>query len=47
MEMEEQELIDDPECLGCQCRNKTPAFLPVLPIRAAISLGGDAVGTLQ
>jgi hypothetical protein len=31
----------------CQCRDKTPAILPVLPIRAAVSLGGDAVGTLQ
>jgi hypothetical protein len=28
----------------CQCRNKTPAILPVLPI---INLGGDAVSTLQ
>ena len=27
----------------CQCRNKTPAILPVLPI---INLGGDAVSTL-
>jgi hypothetical protein len=32
---------------GCQCRDKTPAILPVLLIRAAVSLGGDAVGTLQ
>jgi DNA (cytosine-5)-methyltransferase 1 len=31
----------------CQCRDKTPAILPVLSIRAAVSLGGDAVGTLQ
>ena len=31
----------------CQCRDKTPAILPVLPTRAAVSLGGDAVGTLQ
>jgi hypothetical protein len=31
----------------CQCRDKTPAILPILPIRAAVSLGGDAVGTLQ
>jgi len=30
--------------VGCQCRNKTPAILPVLPI---INLGGDAVSTLQ
>jgi hypothetical protein len=30
--------------VGCQCRNKTPAILPVLPI---INLGGDVVGTLQ
>jgi hypothetical protein len=29
---------------NCQCRNKTPAILPVLPI---INLGGDAVSTLQ
>jgi hypothetical protein len=28
----------------CQCRHKTPAILPVLPIRAAVNLGGDAVG---
>jgi hypothetical protein len=34
----------DPDC---QCRDKTPAIVPVLPIRAAVSLGGDAVGTLQ
>ena len=33
--------------MECQCRDKTPAILPVLPIRAAVSLGGDAVGTLQ
>ena len=33
--------------LQCQCRDKTPAILPVLPTRAAVSLGGDAVGTLQ
>ncbi|MCX6629642.1 MAG: hypothetical protein NTW28_18650 [Candidatus Solibacter sp.] len=32
---------------GCQCRDKTPAILPTLPIRAAVCLGGDAVGTLQ
>jgi hypothetical protein len=32
---------------GCQCRDKTPAVLPVLPTCAAVSLGGDAVGTLQ
>ena len=32
---------------GCQCRDKTPAILPVLATRAAVSLGGDAVGTLQ
>ena len=32
---------------ACQCRDKTPAILPVLPTRAAVSLGGDAVGTLQ
>jgi hypothetical protein len=31
----------------CQCRDKTPAILPTLPILAAVSLGGDAVGTLQ
>ena len=31
----------------CQCRDKTPAILPVLSTRAAVSLGGDAVGTLQ
>jgi hypothetical protein len=31
----------------CQCRDKIPAILPVLPTRAAVSLGGDAVGTLQ
>jgi hypothetical protein len=31
----------------CQRRDKTPAILPVLPTRAAVSLGGDAVGTLQ
>jgi len=31
----------------CQCRHKTPAILPTLPICAAGSLGGDAVGTLQ
>jgi hypothetical protein len=31
----------------CQCRHKTPTVLPTLPIRAAVSLGGDAVGTLQ
>ena len=30
--------------LDCQCRNKTPAILPVLPI---INLGGDAVSTLH
>jgi hypothetical protein len=30
--------------VSCQCRNKTPAILPVLPI---INLGGDAVSTLQ
>jgi hypothetical protein len=34
------------ECV-CQCRDKTPAILPVLPMRAAVNLGGDAVGTLQ
>src|ERR1035438_10231441 len=28
----------------CQCRHKTPAILPVVPIRAAVNLGGDAVG---
>jgi hypothetical protein len=33
--------------LACQCRDKTPAILPTLPIRSAVSLGGDAVGTLQ
>ena len=33
--------VDLPDC---QCRNKTPAILPVLPI---INLGGDAVSTLQ
>jgi len=32
---------------NCQCRDKTPAILPTLPICAAVSLGGDAVGTLQ
>jgi glucose/arabinose dehydrogenase len=32
---------------GCQCRDKTPAILPTLPICAAVNLGGDAVGTLQ
>jgi hypothetical protein len=31
----------------CQCRDKTPAILPTLPIRAAVNLGGDAVGTLK
>ena len=31
----------------CQCRYKTPAILTTLPIRAAVNLGGDAVGTLQ
>jgi transposase-like protein len=31
----------------CQCRDKTPAILPTLPICAAVNLGGDAVGTLQ
>jgi hypothetical protein len=31
----------------CQCRDKTPAILPVLPIRGGGNLGGDAVGTLQ
>jgi hypothetical protein len=31
----------------CQCRDKTPAILPILSICAAVSLGGDAVGTLQ
>jgi len=31
----------------CQCRHKTPAILPVLPMRDTVSLGGDAVGTLQ
>ena len=31
----------------CQCRYKTPAILPTLPIRAAVNLGGDAVSTLQ
>jgi len=31
----------------CQCRDKTPAILLTLPIRAAVSLGGDAVDTLQ
>ena len=33
--------------IECQCRYKTPAILPILPIRAAVNLGGDAVGTLQ
>jgi hypothetical protein len=33
--------------LICQCRDKTPAILPTLPICAAVNLGGDAVGTLQ
>jgi hypothetical protein len=33
--------------VDCQCRDKTPAILAVLPTRAAVSLGGDAVGTLQ
>jgi len=32
---------------ACQCRDKTPAILPTLPICAAVNLGGDAVGTLQ
>jgi len=32
---------------NCQCRDKTPAELPILSTRAAVSLGGDAVGTLQ
>ena len=32
---------------GCQCRDKTPAILPVLPTRGGGNLGGDAVGTLQ
>jgi hypothetical protein len=31
---------------GTLCRHKIPAELPVLPIRAAVCLGGDAVGTL-
>ena len=35
------------EGFNCQCRDKTPAILPILPIRAAVNLGGDAVGTLQ
>jgi hypothetical protein len=25
----------------CQCRDKTPAILPVLPTRAAVSLGAS------
>ena len=33
--------------LECQCRYRMPAILPTLPISAAVSLGGDAVGTLQ
>ena len=33
--------------VGCQCRDKTPAILPVLPTRGGGNLGGDAVGTLQ
>jgi hypothetical protein len=33
--------------LRCQCRDKTPAILPVLPTRGGGNLGGDAVGTLQ
>jgi CRISPR-associated protein Cas1 len=33
--------------INCQCRDKTPAILPVLPIRGEVNLGGDAVGTLQ
>jgi uncharacterized caspase-like protein len=35
------------EWVECQCRHKTPAILPVLPMRDTVSLGGDAVGTLQ
>jgi hypothetical protein len=30
----------------CQCRNKTPAILPISPIWVGCNLGGDAVGTL-
>ena len=34
----------------CQCRHKTPAVLPVMPVTflpAGTPIGGDAVGTLQ
>jgi len=39
--------VDSQYLVGCQCRHKTPAELPTLPIGAALSLGGDAVATLQ
>jgi len=50
-EQEVRSYIPEPErgrrkWQGCQCRHKIPAELPVLPIRAAVCLGGDAVGTL-
>ena len=35
------------QAVKCLCRYKTPATLPVLPIHSDVSLGGDAVGTLQ
>src|ERR1019366_3515505 len=33
---------DESNVIVCQCRHKTPAILPVLPISAAVCLGGDA-----
>ena len=47
MSTESDELFRIVTTDGCQCRDKTPAILLTLPIRAAVSLGGDAVDTLQ